>query len=333
MNDQIEAKLLELQRDFTEVRQRPFKHFYCPVLCRDDDVPLCKGHLLNRAFRNTSRAWTVQRSDVDNFYGSHFESEFVLIQDTHQHSPEEVLIDKELSRRFNPQIFINNKPVDHFVAPASFPENFTRFDIDTGEQVIRYGLKINPEDALGAAKMKWEIGLSKDLRVPVLVSVIKAAHLILFDILGYRYVFSTPGQFIGVRTLGEFFVQNQGKTKAEVLQNALQFFRNYAHMMRPVLSSWHAFQGTMVDKKVLFCGQNEVIWACIVFIKISHQLLCVLMPTLINAHAIGAYTDFMSNTDGTLHVVLGMYDHDNRRWLLGKDKTSLMWPKDGILYP
>jgi hypothetical protein len=126
MNSKLIAKLRDLQLDFKEVQGRPFNHFFCPVLYSDDNVSLCKAHLINKAFHDTPRTWTVQRADIDHFYGSHFESDFLLIQDRHEHSIDEILVDRVLSKRFNAQILIDNEPVDHFIAPAVFPETFTR---------------------------------------------------------------------------------------------------------------------------------------------------------------------------------------------------------------
>ena len=52
----------------------PFHHFYCPVLFLDDEAELCKAHIVNAVFAGSTR-WTVQRKDVDNFYGHVFESD------------------------------------------------------------------------------------------------------------------------------------------------------------------------------------------------------------------------------------------------------------------
>ena len=53
------------------------------ILYKDEDVALCKAHVINQASQNVSRVWTVQRQDIDNFHGSNFEADFVLLQDAH----------------------------------------------------------------------------------------------------------------------------------------------------------------------------------------------------------------------------------------------------------
>jgi hypothetical protein len=46
---------------------------------------------------------------------------------------------------------------------------------------------MHPEDVSAAVGQKWEIEISKDVRIPALVSLIKAAHLTFFEMLGYRF--------------------------------------------------------------------------------------------------------------------------------------------------
>jgi hypothetical protein len=66
-----------LRTDYASVAGVPFQTFFCPVLFRDEDVELCRAHLVNQAFAGASRRWTIQRKDVDEFFGAFFESDFV----------------------------------------------------------------------------------------------------------------------------------------------------------------------------------------------------------------------------------------------------------------
>ncbi|PQV62436.1 hypothetical protein B1R32_13611 [Abditibacterium utsteinense] len=80
----MNTTLLEaLRADFKNVTGRPFEHFYCPILQRDGPAELCMGHVVNKAFFDTSNRVSerciLQRKDVDNFYGSHFEPRFLLV--------------------------------------------------------------------------------------------------------------------------------------------------------------------------------------------------------------------------------------------------------------
>jgi hypothetical protein len=73
-DDEFQGKLELLRKDYKSIRGKPFNYFYCPILFRDENVPLCRGHIVNRAFPNSYRVWTAQRKDVDNFFWTYFEA-------------------------------------------------------------------------------------------------------------------------------------------------------------------------------------------------------------------------------------------------------------------
>jgi hypothetical protein len=328
----VHAKLEKLLADYDQVRGQPFSHFFCPILFIDEDVPLCQAHIINLAFPNSSRAWTIQRSDVDNFYGANFEADFIAIQYAERWSPSEVLTDKILSKRFKPRIVVDGMPVDHFIAHNDIPEHFTRIEFDDGERMVQFGLKMHPEDVLAAVGQKWEIEISKDVRVPALVSLIKAAHLTLFEMLGYRYALSAGGYFIGRQILGEFFLQNCGKPKTEVLEKAHSFFREFVHMVRPVQSCSPGLQGTITDGLLFISrGNNGAPWALIVFIKTSQSLHAVMIPIFDQPDAAAMFMDYLQNKNDSVEVTLCRFDQD--RWRIDKKSSRLFWPKSGILYP
>jgi hypothetical protein len=81
MDEAGQRELDLLRDDYHRVAGEQFRWFHCPFLFRDEDVELCRGHVLNQAFVGSKRVWTIQRKDLDNFYGSFFEPDFVLIQD------------------------------------------------------------------------------------------------------------------------------------------------------------------------------------------------------------------------------------------------------------
>lgn len=100
MERPLKSWLKELLTDYSKIGNPPFKHFYCPILFKDENVELCKGHIVNSAFQESSRKWIVQRKDGDNFFGSKFESDFNLLQVNDNLSVSDKLMDK----RFNPTI-------------------------------------------------------------------------------------------------------------------------------------------------------------------------------------------------------------------------------------
>src|SRR5271167_4182378 len=107
LNPDIQHRLDTYRRDFEVATGRPFRHFFCPILAVDEPIiepnRLIKGHIINKSFENAPAAWVVQRSDVDNFYGSLFEADFELIQYRDRLTLVDVLSDKMLSKKFTPK--------------------------------------------------------------------------------------------------------------------------------------------------------------------------------------------------------------------------------------
>jgi hypothetical protein len=185
MHDKIQHKLETLRSDYQQVTGKSFAHFFCPILFRDEDVELCRAHIINTAFPDSSQDWTVQRADVDRFYGHAFESHFVDIQYRGQPLANRVLGDPALSKKLQPRIRIAGEEVPHFVATGPVPAHFTEVNVEGPKGSVRLGLKIDPDDAANTSQ--WQIEIEKDIRLAALASTLKAAHLTMFEMLGYRY--------------------------------------------------------------------------------------------------------------------------------------------------
>jgi hypothetical protein len=160
----------------------------------------------------------------------------------------------------------------------------------------------------------------------------KAAHLTMFEIVGYQYALSPAGYFIGSDILGKFFLQNCGRAKSIVLNNAYPFFKEFAHMVRPIEHMDLDFQGTVTDKTLLVCSsKNGNYWAFIVFIKISNSFHAVMVPVFDRPETVAMFLDFLKNDLTELEVNYCKFERG--QWLIDKQSFKLLWPKDGILYP
>lgn len=328
----MNSKLEKLRADFSEVKGKPFVHFYCPILFEDGDVELCKAHVINVKFPDSSRVWTVQRKDVDNFYGSNFETDFVSIQYANEDLTGVVLTDRGLSKQFSPKIFADNEAVDFFIAKNAVSEEFTPVVFENMGKTVTIGLKMPPQTFFQSVEKSWEIGVSKDVRIPALVSLIKAAHLTLFEMLGYRYGLSAAGYFVGRQILGEFFNRNKSQPKATVLDNAIPYFREFAHMVRPISSDNHDFEGTITDGLLHVCIDNRNNpWAFIVYINISRSLYAVMIPVFDKPENVERFMNFLQNELDSIEVSLCHFSQNH--WEINKDVMKIIWPKDGILYP
>src|SRR5690606_34796994 len=122
VNESLIARLDSLRTDFERKAGRPFQHYFCPILHRDEPATLCRGHVINQAFRDSARAWTVQRADVDGFYGSHFESEFVLLQEREARPLMDRFDDAGPGNKLRPEIRLDGQQVHYYRPGPVVPE-------------------------------------------------------------------------------------------------------------------------------------------------------------------------------------------------------------------
>jgi hypothetical protein len=332
MSENIQLRLVKLRADYNQLRESPFSYFYCPILFKDENVPLCRGHIINLAFPNSARNWVVQRQDIDNFFGSIFESDFTAIKYNGVQILGNTIVDKNLSKKFEPKILMDDNPVDFYIARDNVPKQFTRLKFDNDGKEIQLAVKMQPEEFMEKLGRKWEIAIEKDIRIPAMVSLIKSAHLTLFSLLGYSYALSTSGYFVGNDILGKFFQQNYDKEKSDVLDNAHSFFCEFAAMVRPIQSSGVSIRGTITDNLMLICKDEIGLpWAFIVFVRISQSLHAVMIPILEQPGSVSKFIGFLKDENENVSVNFARFNQDH--WSVDKGSTTLVWPKTGILYP
>lgn len=328
----IERRLEALQRDFASVAGEPFSHFYCPITHLDEAAELCRGHIIPQLFPDSARDWVVQRKDVESFYGSRFEADFAAILYTEGGTPESVLLDKDLSRLFDITITADGKPIEYFFAKDEVSQRFTGLDLrGRDDQQVFLGLKLDPTNTFDKASAKWETRVSKDIRLPALVSLLKAGYLTLYSLLGYRYALSSDGHFLGSAMLGWFFQQNKGKKKPAVVSSACRFFAPAAHMVRPALKTPGDIAGTITDKTMLICrGSKGEPWGVIVFVKTSQQKHAVLLPLTESEKARELFMSFLVNDTTEFSARFIRFEGDH--WLENPKVLTIEWPKgEGLL--
>jgi len=334
MNPSIVKKLDTLRSDYAAVTGEPFRSFYCPILFRDDDAELCQAHLINTAFSGASRRWTIQRKDVDGFFGSVFESDFVDIQLRRAGPPEDILIDRKLSKRLRPKILRNGKKIEHYIPCGPIPPEHSQFMVNVGGKELPLALKIHPDDTLAASKCNWEIRIDGgDIRLAAMVSLLKAAHLALFEMLGYQYALSAGGYFLGHTVLGSFFRKNHGQPRTEIQKNAQAHFSEFVHMVRPVQSGGSESKGTADDGFLYICMRGtQIRWAFLVLIRTGESLHSVLVPIFEDKDLVSAkcFLTFLQDENEQIEAIPARFEGD--RWSVAKKTRSLTWPKvDAVL--
>ncbi len=331
MNTELEHELDRLCRDFAEVNGDAFSHFYCPILFEDESVPLCKGHVVNQAFRGVSKRWTVQRRDVDSFFGSHFEAEFTSLQELADWKDSGVFSDKKKHRKVRPRIVVDGREVEHFVPTEAVPNAFTAIEIYDGKKPMVLGLKMNPEEMKESAERDWAVEVARDIRFPAFVSVVKAAHLTLFALLGYRYALSAAGHFVGWDVLGRFLRASNGHARDAVLKSATEHFREFSGMVRPVLKASDEIDGTIDTGQLLTCWSGSGYpWAMILYVRTGSALHAAMVPVFDHPDGVKTFVDFQKSSNESITARSTRFTEE--RWEIAKQTTRIEWPKTGVFF-
>ena len=169
---------------------------------------------------------------------------------------------------------------------------FLRIGMGTPGATIRY----KRPHALEAIPKPSQIEIDCDLRLSAFVSLLKAAHLSLFEVLGYRYALSVAGHFLGQTILGAFFSAHRTKPKSEVIRAAKTYFAEFASMLRPVIEPDTSIKGTVADRRILVCHANSGgFWSQIVFIPTGELLHSVMLPIWDRPDMSPVFLEFLHN--------------------------------------
>lgn len=303
MDRGLQKKLDELRIDYERIIGHPFTHFFCPLLFTDEATTLCRAHIVNQAFENPDghqRIWTVQRADLDNFYGAMFESRFVLSQYDTEEKFDALLNSKKHPKTITRRIYLNGQEVASFPSKGTAPEGFSLLQIEYEENRYReYVVKMPPSEILANAAGKWEEGEVVDLSVQGPVSLVKAAFLTLFELFGYQYALSTGGRLIGKERLGKFFQENRGKSPQEILKSAEPFFSDLTRLVQGVVGE--NLTGTINDGQYFQCRvPEEPVMGYIVLVKSAHRLDGVLLPRSAEKGGIESFNRFLKSDQPVL---------------------------------
>ena len=274
MNSQLAVRLDTLNSNYESVVGHPFRYFLCPILGTDEDEALCQGHVVNKAFPGTDRSWTVQRTDVDARFGSLFESNFAAIESVERSPIEEALTDKAAARTFKPALLVDGSPIDSYISRRPLPAEHTGISLDVNGSTVPLALKIPQEEVAAALDATWEFRIERDFRLAYMASILKAAHLTMFHLQGYRYALSETGRFLGRCILGEILVKTSEKDRPQALRVARDHFRPYAPMVRPINAVPWELKGTVTDRYVLACMSGSRPWAYIVLSQYGSSDAC-----------------------------------------------------------
>ncbi len=292
-DSELTKRLQDLQIDFENERGKRFANFFCPILRRDEPTELCRGHIVLKAF-GISNIWVPQRKDIDNFYGSLVEEPLRNIVEDRRKSAIEIWLDPTLRKRHRPHLEIDGEKWEHYFpqhGSEKSPEH-TRGEIvnEKNEQVSDVVFKVPAEVAAQFDNATLDVVVERDYRAAVVASMLKAAHLTMFRMLGYSHVFSGSGLLVA-DILGKFF--DTYKTPKNVTDQIVEdYFLPHCTMVAPIFFEHdQVMRGTLEDNRLLSCisASNEV-FAMGVVVPAGKDKFCVFLPT---DKAIDVYFSFL----------------------------------------
>lgn len=295
MIDQVLVELEKLKKDYALDGGESFKHFFCPILLKDEDKEVCMGHIINKSIPNSCRKMIPQRKDIDNFYGSLFETYFITAVKAKVPSAVEVLLDPDLSREIPVEVSVAGEKVQHYEYRGDKAPSHSIIQLRDGdEKVADLVLKIS-EKVLQASGNKIQIAINRNFVPEATASLLKAAHLTMFSTLGYRYVFSPAGNTLA-EILRAFYEKNAKKSRQEKTDAAREYFSQKAGMILPLKEfDEQLIKGSLEDRRFLICiGSSGKPFALGVLVRTDDLMHIVFLPPD-NADNMGVYLEFVKN--------------------------------------
>ncbi len=166
-DEELNRRLDELKRGFGTERGEPFNHFYCPILHVDEPTTLCRGHIFPEKLGG--KIWVPQREDVDNFFGSVVEADFVAVVKYRESDLLDIWLDPISQRQHRPKLELDGKTVGYYFPEVvgQIPAAHTTATLlgADGESICRVALKASL-DELGEIDGKT-IDLVVDRGLPI----------------------------------------------------------------------------------------------------------------------------------------------------------------------
>lgn len=293
MNDlELEKRIAANRADYEAYFGKPCKHFVCPILGRDEDVEMCRGHMVTLA---QSDIWIPQRKDVDNFYGSVVEADLATVVEDRGKDPWQLLLDPEKRPKHRFKMAHDGKPVGYyFPKPSHEPVKYhIRLEVRNGddETICNIGIKKSASEFLAAENTRLDLVVERDFRPPVLAAMLKAAHLTMFRMLGYDHVDSPGGRFVA--DILKVFFEKHGGSHSAAKGDVDPYFARFNSMVAPLVAHGEGFlKGTAEDNVLIAChAATQGIFAIGVIVKVNQDRFCVFLPS---DQAIDVYFSFLN---------------------------------------
>ena len=244
--------------ELRSARGRIRSSFFCPILMVEEEAELCRGHVLPRAVGGDR--WVVQRKDVDNFYGTFANADFVHGLKLRTSDPNEML-QHVRKHKLRGRIRVES---------PQFPPGRHRID------------DLIP----GVVDGDYDVRLRFDIEYQTLLSCIHTAHLGHFREMGYRYVASKTGGFLAdlLRTVYEHYSRPERRTHRRLVKKdpseLARICLPYQNLVRP-LSGSESLYDKLLDEPFRWFAvawDGDVMFATIDFLRSGGEVNAVMLP-------------------------------------------------------
>lgn len=276
--EEIEKDLERFRADYALLGDGPFKHFHCPILLKDEEVELCMGHVVNKSIPNCCRKTVVQRRDVDGFYGSLLERHFGIAMKAKRTDIGGMIFDPELRRDIPWRVKVAGQEIDVYEPIKHRSESHPIVQIQNADGgVLNLALKVAAQQLPDAGSL--QIVVDRSYVPEATASLLKAAHLTMFSIFGYRHVYSPSGLMVA-DVLRRFYEENHKRERKAQAEAAKVYFQEYAGMVIP-LGGYNEslIRGSIEDHRFIRCVGSSGGWYALgVLIRTDTTMHVVLLP-------------------------------------------------------
>lgn len=279
-----EAKLRAHLEDYERFFQRRTDKFVCPITLREcEKSDLIDGHILNARFANTSTRTVIQYADVDHFYGSVVEADFIKFVNMTDGSIGSLLA---LTDGVKVQ-FENGTEVDAFLAHGaamnSALERYAPLEYEVaGERIVAFPRVDRSDPRLqGITTLQLSGAL---LPLTWVAALMKAAFLTNFAMHGYRILTFAFGE--NIRSVLAGFFNKRGKRMD--IPAHFRHFRNAATVagigaeLQRLVSNYQSVDVNILDDRIAFLHQvgtdRKFLFASTYVFKVNRSTFAITLP-------------------------------------------------------
>ena len=283
----LRDRVAVFNRDYSNVMGSYPAHFVCPIRCTDEAGELIKGHVISRTLQNCSRIWVPQRGDVDGVFGTvaaEFQKNFVARIE----NPADLLADKKAYKQVRPKLELNGVKLQPY------------YDVSRkADTEVPLVIPVPVEQAEGKDVLDIDVVIDRDDRAVALMAALHAAHLTMFYLNGYKYVFSVSGRFMA-DILNDYCTRAMPLSRADRVKLATEYCDSLRWMHAPLVGA-EGLEGTVEDRKFLVVSsENEAVYAWGIIVRFDTDRIAVFIP--LSPETEDLYFDQLDGKSSQLYV-------------------------------